>query len=65
LINDFARRCVANTDAEARSKDLHYPFIYLNDAAGWQDVFSLYGGGKSLPKMKAIAKRYGKELFCR
>jgi hypothetical protein len=61
LINDFARRCVANTDAEARSKDLYYPFTYLNDAAGWQDVFSLYGGGKSLPKMKAIAKRYGKE----
>jgi hypothetical protein len=59
MVNEFAKRCIASTDVQAKSKGLFYPFAYLNDAAGWQDIFSLYGGGKSLPKMKAIAKRYG------
>lgn len=59
LVNDFAKKCIANTDAEAKSKGLYYHFIYLNDAAKWQDPFSFYGGGKSLPKLKKIAKNYG------
>ena len=59
LVNEFARQCIANLDAAAKSAGLDYRFIYLNDASGSEDVFSLYGGGKSLPRMQTIAKSYG------
>ncbi len=59
LVNEFAKKCIANTEAAAKSAGLYYPFVYLNDALGSENIFSLYGGGESLPRMQAIAKRYG------
>ena len=60
LVNEFATRCIENLDKAAKAAGLYYPFVYLNDALGSQkNVFSLYGGGRSLPKLQSIAKSYG------
>ena len=63
VVNEFAKKCIANLDAAAKSAGLYYPFVYLNDATGSEDVFKHYGGGKSLPRMRAIAKSYGMFLY--
>ncbi|KAK3946262.1 FAD-binding domain-containing protein [Diplogelasinospora grovesii] len=55
---EWSRNVTADLDARARAAGLSYPFVYINDAGFTEKVFSNYGGGKSLPKMKAIAKKY-------
>lgn len=57
-VNKAARDFVARIDAAANKKALHYPYNYINDAQQGQKVFEFYGKGKSLPKLKAIAKKY-------
>lgn len=47
-----------NLTLEAKAKNAYYPFIYLNDATPDQQPYLLYYKGTSLPKMKAIQKRY-------
>ena len=56
---DFSQRVAEAINTKAKAAGLSYPFIYLNDAAIEQDVFSYYGGGRSLPRMRSIAKSYG------
>ncbi|KAF2093096.1 FAD binding domain protein [Rhizodiscina lignyota] len=42
----------------AEKEGLNYPFLYVNDADPVQKPFQFYGKGKSLPKMRTIAKKY-------
>ena len=60
--DDYVNAWVANFDKVAKEKSkaagLFYPFNFLNDAQTGQTVFPYYGKGKSLPKLKTIAKRF-------
>ncbi len=60
-MNDFSRKLTATIDAKTKAAGLYYPSIYLNDAGKGQNPFVLYGGGKSLPRMLAIRKKYDPE----
>lgn len=64
VVNMFIQKAIETLDARSKAAGLYYDFIYLNDAAPFQKNQTLpkYGGGKSLPRMKAIAHRYGKFL---
>lgn len=33
----------------------------MNDAMRGQEIFKLYGGGKSLPKLRKIQKQYDRD----
>lgn len=54
----FSEAAVANLTEQAQRMGLYYPFIYVNDAALGQNPYPLYGKGSSLPRMKAIQRRY-------
>ena len=58
LVNQWSTDTIAAFDKATKAAGIYYPFIYLNDAAKGQTPFPFYGKGKSLPKMKAIAKKY-------
>lgn len=62
VVNDFIKKVIDTLDAKSKAAGLYYDFIYLNDAAPSQTTQTLpkYGGGKSLPRLKEIASRYGK-----
>ena len=60
---NFIKETVATIEKKAKAADVYYPFVYLNDAVAEETVFEHYGGGKSLPKMKEISKRYDPEGF--
>ena len=60
-VTDFLKTLTADIDAKAKAAGLYYPFIFLNDAGGWQKTLSLYGQGKSFPRLQAVAKRYDPE----
>jgi len=57
LLN-FLKSLVESIDSTSKVAGLYYPFIFLNDAGIGQSPFPLYGSGDSLPKMRAIAKKY-------
>ncbi|KAL8776197.1 MAG: hypothetical protein Q9203_006507 [Teloschistes exilis] len=57
-VQNYLETLIKNLDAISKKKGLYYPFTFLNDAGGTQNPFATYGYGKSLPKMKAIAKKY-------
>jgi hypothetical protein len=42
----------------AEAVGLYFPFIYLNDAQEGADPFASYGGGRSLPKLRDVKKKY-------
>lgn len=54
----WGRGIVANLTEKAKAAGLYYPFIYMNDAAAGEKPFPLYGKGKSLPRLKAIQRKY-------
>ena len=56
---NFTSNVAQAITAKAKTANLDYPFVYLNDAAAEQSVFPSYGGGKSLPRLRSIAKSYG------
>ncbi|KAM7203152.1 FAD-binding domain containing protein [Naviculisporaceae sp. PSN 640] len=58
IVAKFSTDVVAAIDARAKAAGLHYPFNYINDAGFSQKIYSLYGGDRSLPKLKKIAKKY-------
>ena len=58
---DFLTLLVGSIDSASKAAGLYYPFIFLNDAGSGQLPFHLYGSGRSLPKMKAIAQKYDPE----
>jgi hypothetical protein len=55
----FARDLGNKISSKAAAIGQAYPFVYINDGGVTQSVFRYYGNGKSLPKMKAVAKVYG------
>jgi len=57
LLN-FLTSLVQSIDSASKAEGLYYPYIFLNDAGKGQWPFPLYGDGRSLPKMKAIAQKY-------
>lgn len=58
IVYSFSRDAGAKLIQEAKTAGQYYPFIYLNDAAKGQNPFSLYGKGKSLPRLKQVRRRY-------
>lgn len=54
IADDF----VSRLDKASKAAGLYYPFRYMNDAMHGQQIFKLYGGGDSLPKMRKIQKKY-------
>ncbi|KAI4861342.1 FAD binding domain protein [Hypoxylon rubiginosum] len=42
----------------SKAANIYYPFQFLNDAGAGEQVFSLYGKGKSLARMKSIRSAY-------
>lgn len=63
FMHSLIREIVAVIEQKAKAAGVYYPFVYVNDAVWEQTVFEHYGGGKSLPKMKQISKRYDPESF--
>ena len=57
----FADDILRKLDQRSKAADLYYPFTYLNDASTGETVFQYYGGGKSLPRMREIRRRYDPE----
>lgn len=62
MVNNFIKYAVDTLDERSKKAGLYYDSVWINDAAPFQtkDVFPKYGGGKNYPKLKAIAKKYGK-----
>lgn len=59
FVEGFLKNITNTLETQAKAQDLYYPFIFLNDAGGWQqNLFSLYGHGKSLPRLREIARKY-------
>ncbi|KAI0506893.1 hypothetical protein F5B22DRAFT_427395 [Xylaria bambusicola] len=62
-VNKLTQRIVRTIENRTRALGLYYPFIYLNDAGPTQRPFDTYGGGGSLPKLRAIRAKYDPERF--
>lgn len=58
LITQFGQQALLKLQSRAEERNLTYPFVYLNDAGAGQDPFALYGGGRSLPRMRAVRQTY-------
>ncbi|MCJ1314163.1 hypothetical protein MMC25_007843 [Agyrium rufum] len=58
LVAHYLRTAIALTESEAKAKNLHVPFVWLNNAGITQDPIATYGYGSSLPKMREISKRF-------
>lgn len=59
IINEFNDKFFNAINEQAKASGLQYDFTYLNDSPEKVRPFDAYGGGASLPKLKAIAKKYG------
>lgn len=58
IMRNFSVQTIASLENASKEQGIYYPFIYLNDAGEGTSVYPLYGGGKSLPRMKNIRQRY-------
>ena len=58
-VADFSTGIIDKIQQKAEAAGLSYPLHNLNDAGPGTDVFSKYGGGSSLPVMKATREKYG------
>ena len=56
---DFHMRATAALTTAAQAKGLNYDFLYVNDADPVQKPFNYYGKGRSLQRMRRVAKKYG------
>ncbi|KAK7178807.1 Bifunctional solanapyrone synthase 4 [Paraphaeosphaeria sporulosa] len=61
VVEKFSINTLGRLDELAGAANLSYPFTFLNDAGRSQKVFGQYGGGKSLPRMRDIARAYDPE----
>jgi hypothetical protein len=59
-VDAFHKKLFTAIETKAKKQGLYYAFKYLNDSPTFVKVFDEYGGGKSLPKLRAIAKAYGR-----
>ncbi|PGG97504.1 hypothetical protein AJ79_09174 [Helicocarpus griseus UAMH5409] len=57
----WSELAISELTKRAKAEDLHYPFIFLNDAGPGQNPFETYGKGKSLPKLQQVSKAYDPE----
>ncbi|KAI8953275.1 hypothetical protein F4801DRAFT_538119 [Xylaria longipes] len=57
-VNAYASRAGSIIKKKTKALGLDRDFIYLNDAAPGQKPFQTFGGGKSLPLLKKIQKKY-------
>ena len=60
-VQNIASDFIARLDKASKAAGLYYPFRYMNDAMRGQEIFKLYGGGKSLPKLRSIQKKYDQD----
>ena len=58
VIKKFLDVSVTNLERDAKTNDIYYPWIFLNDAGIDQDPIATYGYGASQAKMLAIAHKY-------
>ncbi|KAF2969679.1 hypothetical protein GQX73_g3916 [Xylaria multiplex] len=63
IINNLTERIIRTIELRTRALGLYYPFIYLNDASPSQKPFRTYGGGRNLPKLRAIRAKYDPDRF--
>lgn len=49
---------ISNLDTAIKIDGSYYSFIFNNNAGNIQFLFTFYGAGKNLLKMKAIAEKY-------
>ncbi|KAF2764142.1 FAD-binding domain-containing protein [Teratosphaeria nubilosa] len=57
-VHSIAQDFICRLEEKTKSMELYYPFKYMNDAMRGQEIYKAYGGGKSLPKLKAIQSAY-------
>lgn len=55
----FSINTLGRLDERAEAANLTHPFKFLNDAGRSQKIFEQYGSGKSLARLREIAKAYG------
>ena len=58
LVTAFATDALTEMNKKASAVGLSYPFIYMNDATGGEQIYQFYGKGASLPKMRKIRQQY-------
>ena len=58
MIKQFLDASTANLKKDAKTNNIYYPWLFLNDAGIEQDPIATYGYGKSRARMIAIAKEY-------
>ena len=57
-MTQFATAVLTSVERQARARGLLYPFLFMNDAAAGEQILQSYGGGKSLPRLREIRRRY-------
>ncbi len=57
-VQRYLQTLIHNLDDGARRSGHDYPFVWLNNAGDTQDPFATYGYGKSLPRLRALARKY-------
>jgi FAD/FMN-containing dehydrogenase len=57
-VREFNKDVTAKLVSQLRAKGLYYPYTYINDAGGDQEIYHFYGGGNSLPRMRGIRRKY-------
>ncbi|KAL8734869.1 MAG: hypothetical protein Q9166_001221 [cf. Caloplaca sp. 2 TL-2023] len=65
LVKSYTDRVLASNDRQTKARGLYYPWLFLNDAGVTQDPISTYGYGASLPRMKAVSRKYDPQGFFR
>ncbi|KAL8962112.1 MAG: hypothetical protein Q9193_001432, partial [Seirophora villosa] len=54
----FTDRVLASIEQQAKARGIYYPWLFLNDAGITQDPISTYGYGASLPRLRAVSRKY-------
>ncbi|KAF2677439.1 FAD-binding domain-containing protein [Lentithecium fluviatile CBS 122367] len=58
LIKQWELATIAAVKKDTQTRGLYYPWEFLNDSGQAQDPIGTYGYGKSLPRLKAVSKKY-------
>lgn len=58
MIKQFLDASTADLEKDAKTNNIYYPWLFLNDAGIEQDPIATYGYGESRAKMIAIANKY-------